>query len=547
MMVKIGRDKITFIKGLTDFISKEMRNNQVPAVSIAFTNRERIIWQAGFGWQDKQSGIEASPQTVYRVGSISKLFTAVAIMQLHEKSIIDIDRPIHYFCPELRFRSLKESETPITLRHLLSHRAGILRESPVGNYFDDSEPTISETVKSIIGSALIYPVGEKCKYSNLGPTVAGYILEKVTGLTFEKYIDKNILEPLEMHSSSFLPDKHAVRENLAEAFMVNFDSKLFPAPAFQLGTMPAGNLYSTVTDLANFMICMLNEGKYKNIQLLARETVTEMFTPQFNTCSQISEFGLGFSMGNFGKFKKFWHNGIVYGFSSDFTGLIEPGVGLILLNNVDSAVGFNEKIKSKAFHLFLESMGSKEFQPPPKIIQLNSSILDKYIGKYHSKVTDAWIWVNGSQLFINTMGVNKQISPISNDRFITDDRLSYGMEIKFRKDTNDKIVSMKAGVIEYEKGGEYAPDFSVPENMKKFVGDYGKPHNILRIFVKDGQLTCLIEWFYEYPLTQIEDLVYVFPKYGLYDGEILRFEQNEQHEIMVAIAGSVRFEKINGD
>jgi len=256
---------------------------------------------------------------------------------------------------------------------------------------------------------------------------------------------------------------------------------------------------------------------------------------------------LGFSMGNLGEFRRFWHNGIVYGFSSDFTGLIEPGIGLVLLNNVDSAVGFNEKIKSKALHLMMESMGIAVNHAPPDIIQLNGAVLDEYAGKYHSETADAWVWAADGRLFINTMGINKRISPVSSDNFVTDDRLNYGMRVYFRKDAAGKIVSMKAGIIEYEKVGEYEPDYSVPGLLQKFIGDYGKPHNILRIFVKDGQLTSLIEWFYEYPLRQTNDLVFVFPNYGLYDGEILRFEENDKHEVTAAIAGSVRFEKINGD
>ncbi len=141
---------------IESFILQEMSTFNIPTVGIALVKDKDIIWQRGFGWQDSDHTIKASSDTVFRVGSISKLFTAIAIMQLHEKRQLNIDTPIVEYCPELTFINNFKSNNPITLRHLLSHRAGILRESPVGNYFDDTEPDINATVQSILNSELIY-------------------------------------------------------------------------------------------------------------------------------------------------------------------------------------------------------------------------------------------------------------------------------------------------------------------------------------------------------------------------------------------------------
>lgn len=538
------KSELEFIEKLRTFILEEMDKFQIPAFSIALVDNQQIFWREDFGWQDKEKQLKISTNTVYRVGSISKLFTAVAIMQLQESGKLNIDAPITRYCPELTFSNVFEKNTPITLRHLLSHRSGILRESPVGNYFDDTEPTITNTVKSILNSKLIYPVGDKCKYSNLGPTVAGYILEKISGMSFESYIEDYIFKPLNMRSSSFLPNKPVIEKNLAKAYMVNFEGKFFQAPQFQLGTLPAGNLYSTISDLAKFMICIFNKGKYNNNVLLKVKTINEMLNVQFEGCEEPPEFGLGFAIGKFGEYKMFWHNGIVYGFASDFTGLIEPQIGVIVLNNVDSAVGFNEKIKLKALDILLNLRGDQNHPVPPEINHTANIMLSEYEGKYQSGKADAWIWIEGGQLFLKSMGVTKQIRPVMKDEFITDDRLNYGLNIQFFRDSEERIKLMQAGNVKYKKIKEYKPDFSIPSKWERFVGNYGRPHNILKIFTKDGKLRCLIEWFYEYPLQQVDDLVFAFPNYGLYDGEFIRFEQNEKGKITTAIAGFVNFEKI---
>ena len=117
------------------------------------------------------------------------------------------------------------------------------------------------------------------------------------------------------------------------------------------------------------------------------------------------------------------------------------------------------------------------------------------------------------------------------------------MHVDFRRDVDQKISSMRAGIITYKKLNNYIPNDLVPQEFKKFLGDYGKTHNILRLYWKDGQLTCLIEWFYEYPLKQTASLIFAFPTYGLYDGEYITFEEDENGKITAATAGFVRFEK----
>src|SRR4051794_3653553 len=162
---------------LQKLVEEEAADKRLPAVSIALIDDQKVVWAAGFGFQDRDRKVPATAETVYRVGSVSKLFTDVAVMQLVEEGKIDIDAPVAKYIPEFK-PVYKEGEKPITLRMLMSHRSGLIREPPVGNYFDPTEPGLEKTVASLSGIGLIYPPESRTKYSNGGIAVVGYALQK---------------------------------------------------------------------------------------------------------------------------------------------------------------------------------------------------------------------------------------------------------------------------------------------------------------------------------------------------------------------------------
>ena len=138
---------------VTDAIEYEIKDKELNAISIVLVNDQDIVWADGFGFEDKEQMIEADANTVYRVGSVSKLFTDIGIMQLVDKGEVSLDAPITDYLPEFTPRNSHGGS--ITLRQLMSHRSGMLREPRVGNYFDDKEPTLEETVASIIESDIV--------------------------------------------------------------------------------------------------------------------------------------------------------------------------------------------------------------------------------------------------------------------------------------------------------------------------------------------------------------------------------------------------------
>ena len=144
-----------------------MKDKELPALSIALVDDQKIVWARGFGFADPQAKKPATAETVYRVGSVSKLFTDIAVMQLVEQGELDLDAPVTKYLPD--FKPKQPFDKPITLRMLMSHRAGLVREPPVGNYFDPTSPSLEAMVRSLNDTDNWSTSPEtKTKYCNAG-------------------------------------------------------------------------------------------------------------------------------------------------------------------------------------------------------------------------------------------------------------------------------------------------------------------------------------------------------------------------------------------
>jgi len=235
---------------LNDLIRQEAANKNLPLLSIILVDKDGVVWSYGTGVDAANPDLSADSNTTYRIGSVSKLFTDIAIMQLVEKSVLDLDEPVSTYLPD--FLPDNPFVTPITLRLLMSHSSGLVREPPVGNYFATNEPTLEATVKSLNTTTLVYAPGSKVQYSNAGIAVVGRVLEKVSEQPFAEGLKENILQPLGMTKSAFTPDASVIR-NLPEAYMWSYQGDRTVAPTFELGMSPAGSMYSSMSELALFM------------------------------------------------------------------------------------------------------------------------------------------------------------------------------------------------------------------------------------------------------------------------------------------------------
>src|SRR5579859_1782786 len=163
------------VAALDAYITREVKDKGFPSLAIALVDDQSIVWSKGFGHADMKGTVPATADTVYRVGSVSKLFTDIGIMQLVEKGILDLDAPVTKYVPD--FQPRNQFNKPITLRMLMAHRSGLVREPPMGNYFDPTTPSLAASIKSLGTTDLVYEPGTRTKYSNAAIATVGYVLE----------------------------------------------------------------------------------------------------------------------------------------------------------------------------------------------------------------------------------------------------------------------------------------------------------------------------------------------------------------------------------
>lgn len=512
---------VTAIEELKRTAAAETQRGILPGFTIALVDDQRLVWSGGFGLADVKKKLPARPDTIYRVGSISKLFNAVAVMQQIEAGRLDLDASVQKFAPDFRIESRFASADPITLRQLLCHRSGLIRESPVGGYFDDQQPTVLATVRSVADCALVNPPNTQTRYSNIGATVAGYAAQSVTGMAFDFYQREHILRPLGMNDSSFVLTP-AVRRKLANSYMriANADGTFRheASPLFELGTIPAGNLYASAEDLARFMSCLFADGRTADgRRILTAESLKEMFTPQLTGAT--NGFGLGFSVGRFGSFKTVSHSGAVYGFSSSFVALPGPKVGVIVLANEDIAMGPVSKLVEAGLELLLQAKLGRAPAPKPTPAKLGAAELAAFAGEYESESYWAKLEVNGGKLRANIASQELDFTPVGPMKFRADGRFAHNGPVEFSRDASGQ-VSFTALGQKFSPAPSKPPP--IPPAWQKFLGSYGPKFIPAVVSVRHGHLYVMTENMVDYRLRPVNRTTFAFPP-GLYTDEHLVF------------------------
>ena len=506
------------IEKLSDAIEYEIKDKNLNAISIAIIKQNDFFWAAGFGFIDKEKKIKADENTIYRVGSVSKLFTDIAIMKKRESGDIDIDLPIQNYLPKFNPENIYNDE-PITLRQLMSHRAGILREPAYGNYFSDNETSLKKTVESVNNSSLIHPPGTITKYSNAGIAVVGYTLEKVFQKPYIEFMQENILTPLGMNDSSF-KFKNSMSLNLAEATMWSYDGRSFKAPRFELGMVPAGSLYSSVTDLAKFVNMIFSDGSINGKKFVHPNTLTEMFTPQFTT-SKMNGYGIGFRISKHNSYKMISHGGAIYGYSTQLSALPEPKIGVVVASSVDISNSIARKISSYALDLLIAKEKRLALPEYVKTKPIEKEIQENLIGHYENEANRITIKKIEKKIILENDYFEVPIKEF-NSKFISDGKINQG-GILIELNGDNLIVNKK----EYKKVAKISdPDF--PNEWLGLIGEYGWDHNILYVYEDEGDLWVLIEWIEKNKLIQESKSLFKFPKKtGMYRNEKLNFKINE--------------------
>ncbi len=399
-----------YIRALT---LKEMSDHEVVGLSIALVDDQQVIWAEGFGYADKARKIPAGPETLYRVGSVTKLFTASAVMQLADQGQLDIDCPLQRYLPEFAIKTRDPGADPITLRNLLTHHSGLPRDYFKGMWGARPKPFAS-VVQSLHDEYAVYPANLLFSYSNVGFTLLGTVVETVSGVPYAEYLDQALLQPMGMRQSSISHGPPPMTKAYRNGREV--DEPL-------LSDLPAGGLNSSVADLSRFLSMVFAQGQSHGRQVLNPETVRAMLRPQ-NTDQPLDvhfHVGLGWMLSVLsahtieGAGTVAHHGGATIFHRAQLIALPEHKLGVVVLANSDSAGQVVGRIAAEALQLAL-AVKTGIHQPPPPTVSasetpLAPALAQGYAGTYTTLAGLVTIEADGGQLTARIMGKSFRLFP----------------------------------------------------------------------------------------------------------------------------------------
>jgi len=366
------------IEGLEQAVRRILHKYNVPGAGIALVSKEGVIWSGGIGDADVAAGRPVTAETVFRVGSTSKTLIAMALLKLQEEGKLSLERTVKDIVPEITIVNPWEQSDPVRIVHLLEHTAGFDDMEPAEIYNLDDPPDISmhEVLQRFQRPRRVrWKPGTRMSYSNPGYGLAGYIVEKVSGGTFEEYVKQELLKPLGMKHSDFrLSDSN--RELLAQGYN-KFQE---PVKYRNIYLRPAGDLKSSPTEMAQLIRMFLNRGKVADIQLLRPESIVRMEEVQTTEAARAGVkrgYGLGLFNQMDGGHVWYGHHGGILGFLSTFQYSPQQGVGYVVLINRFSVEAWNE-LKDLLSGYLAREQPTRSFPQ----IELGETQMSEYVGYY---------------------------------------------------------------------------------------------------------------------------------------------------------------------
>ncbi len=310
------------------YISKTMRDDRVPGVALAIVHDQQIVYLRGYG--DDGYGRAVTPQTGFLLGSISKSFTALAIMQLVERRLVDLESPVQEYLTWFRVADPAASRI-ITIRHLLNHTSGIPTRAPQAT---EPAATLQDHVRALASVVLSNPPGSTHEYASPNYLVLGAVIEQVTGQSYSEYIEQKIFVPLGM-THSFTDQDRAIASGMAQGHRYWFG---FPVPAtlpYERDRMPTAALISSAADLGQYLLAQLNQGRVADETILSPAGMAQLHAP--GAPADDFSYAFGWRVGTIAGVPAIHHGGIVPHFRGKLVMLPEQGWGVAIVTNASTA------------------------------------------------------------------------------------------------------------------------------------------------------------------------------------------------------------------
>jgi len=355
---------------------------KIPGAGIAVVTKDSVLYSHGFGYADLEQNRPVDENTLFRVGSISKSFVALAILNLVEQDLLTLEMPVQEIVPELEINNPWEETHPLRIVHLLEHTSG-LNDTHFNDYYleGDSDIPLKEGIR--VSKHYLIPrwkPGQYRSYSSAGYMIAGIIIEKITGLRFEEYIKQEIFEPIGMTTSTFslTPESETL---LSQGYKADYlESKYW-----HTFSRPAGSMMSSTSEMSKFLQFMLNYGSMGEKQILSERSIGRMERATTDPAANAgleSSAGLGLGNHYFKGHKWFTHYGSIMGFCAAYGYCRDLEIGCVLLTNrwdVDFEAGMMKLWNSLRSYLVDEFEHSPQLSSVPDV---SPTVLKSYQGYY---------------------------------------------------------------------------------------------------------------------------------------------------------------------
>ncbi|MGE5113281.1 MAG: serine hydrolase domain-containing protein [Acidobacteriaceae bacterium] len=328
-------------------IEKILKDNKVPGTGVVIANREGIVWTEGIGKSDVAANEDVSPDTLFRIGSISKTFVALSILKLQEEGRMDLNATVRSLAPEVQFQNRWESTDPVRVVNLLEHTTGWddLRFKEYAS--SDPKPLTLEEGLNIapVSRTSRWKPGTRFSYCNSGPAVAAFVIEKTTGKRFEDYVKESFFEPIGMPTADYF---YSPQTQQRLATLYDADGKT-PVPYWHISMRPAGAINASAREMGNYVRFFVNRGAVNGVQLVSADSIARMETPLTYYGAQAG-LGTGYGLNNYTSlddngFVWHGHNGGVQGGLSELAYLPQEGVGYFFSINASSGKAMREMSK----------------------------------------------------------------------------------------------------------------------------------------------------------------------------------------------------------
>ncbi len=426
--VLLHSQELNKLKLLDEYVSIKMERDKIPGLSVCLVKDDKIIWAKGYGWANTERKIPMTIGSVLGIASISKLITATAIMQLYEQGLIDIYSPMNKYLP-FKIQHPNYPSDELTIAQILNHTSSISNGPSLWRTYSclETEISLGEWTRDYFisggkyynsdGNFGRFKPGEGFQYSNAGYGLLSFLVEFVSGKSFNDYCRDNIFKPLEMTNSSFNVldldekdfatmysygygwdlEKDLIQKDIDRKKIIQSDY-FFPLCNYTSPTFAAGGLYTSAEQLSKFLITIMNGGTYKDHQIISKKSIDRIFSqsvPSTYLPGQFAAFGLG------GYAMKLSNGESVWGHTG-----ADPGLSTYMLFNPEIKMGAivlaNRFVDIRDLIEWLFAEGFSEFNDKP--IEKFNRNWEQYSNKKAKHKIDIVVESNylpgGSQLYI---------------------------------------------------------------------------------------------------------------------------------------------------